>query len=354
MDTPALQQSQIVIAGEDANAAGLLARLLADDGFAGVRVITDPHEIVPTCTALDPDLLLLELAMPSLSGLDVLGRLAAMVQDGGSLAVIAIAAAGDTERWPRALALGAGEVLRRPLDPCEVLVRVRNTLAARSLHRRLNAADERLTTVAAGRSQELARARVEVLDQLAVVAEYRDDATNEHARRVGISAAAIGAAIGEGTEMVRQLRAAAPWHDIGKIAVPDSVLLKPGRLTPVEFELMKAHTTIGASLLAGSESPELRLAEMIALTHHERWDGTGYPAGAHATDVHLSGRIVAVADVFDALVHPRPYKQAWPIDRALREIAAQRGHQFDPDVVDAFMTLDHRGLARVGGEPAAV
>jgi CheY-like chemotaxis protein len=118
MDTPALQQSQIVIAGEDANAAGLLARLLADDGFAGVRVITDPHEIVPTCTALDPDLLLLELAMPSLSGLDVLGRLAAMVQDGGSLAVIAIAAAGDTERWPRALALGAGEVLRRPLDPC--------------------------------------------------------------------------------------------------------------------------------------------------------------------------------------------------------------------------------------------
>jgi putative two-component system response regulator len=227
-------------------------------------------------------------------------------------------------------------------------------LITRSLQRRLAHESEHLSTVVAQRSTELSKARVEVLNHLALAAEYRDDATNEHTRRVGRSAAAIGDAIGEQPEMVRLLRAAAPLHDIGKIGVPDSVLLKPGRLTAAEFELMKAHTTIGASILTGSQVPELRLAEAIALSHHERWDGRGYPLGLSATDIHQGGRIVAVADVFDALVHPRPYKQAWPIERALQEIGAQRGLQFDPDVVDAFMALDHQRLAQLGSETASV
>jgi hypothetical protein len=187
------------------------------------------------------------------------------------------------------------------------------------------------------RTAELDAARAEMLRRLAIAAEYRDDETFQHTERVGELAARIGAELGFSTAQVRVLRAAAPLHDIGKLAIPDNILLKPGKLSPEEFEIIKTHTIRGAHLLSGSSSAVLQRASAIALTHHERWDGTGYPQCLAGERIPLAGRIVAVADVFDALTHERPYKSAWTRERAIAEIRSGSGTQFDPAVVEAFL-----------------
>jgi putative two-component system response regulator len=194
--------------------------------------------------------------------------------------------------------------------------------------------------------EDPAVSRTEILTMLARLAEGRDGGTFAHGERVGEMSARLAGALGESDERARLLRIAAPLHDIGKIVLRDSLLLKPGRLSPAEFEIVKTHARVGARILEGSRAPELRLAQVIALTHHERWDGSGYPQGLRGKEIPLSGRIVALADAFDALVSPRCYKPAWPLDRALGEIVAQRGRHFAPDVVDALLTLDRSTLHR--------
>ena len=187
--------------------------------------------------------------------------------------------------------------------------------------------------------RELEQAQLEMLARLASAAEFHDDITGRHTRRVGELSVAIGERMGLPEHQLELLRVAAPLHDVGKIAIPDAVLGKPGSLTPEEFERVKTHTTIGAQMLAGSAFELLELAEQIALTHHEKWDGTGYPAGLAGEDIPITGRIVAVADVFDALTHERPYKPAWSIDDALAEMTSEAGSHFDPKVLDAFLDL---------------
>jgi PAS domain S-box-containing protein len=194
------------------------------------------------------------------------------------------------------------------------------------------------------RTIELEESRRETLSRLAMAAEYRDDATHEHTERVGQTAALIATALGADPDMVEMLTQAAPLHDLGKLAVSDSILLKPGKLAPEEFAIIAGHPQAGARILGGSGWGVLQMAEKIALSHHERWDGSGYPLGLRAEEIPLVSRIVAVADVFDALTHDRPYKAAWPVDEALAEIRAQSGHQFDPRVVEAFLTIDPASL----------
>jgi PAS domain S-box-containing protein len=201
------------------------------------------------------------------------------------------------------------------------------------------------------RNAELDDARLETLRRLALAAEYRDDNTHHHTERVGRTAALVAGALGLPEETVQLLRLAAPLHDVGKLGVSDSILLKPGRLTTHEFELMQDHVYAGAKLLSGSGSKVLRLGEEIALTHHERWDGTGYPRRLRGEEIPISGRIVALADVFDALTHERPYKHAWTLDEAVAEIRRLSGRQFDPRVVEAFDTLDHASLISHGEPP---
>jgi putative two-component system response regulator len=201
-----------------------------------------------------------------------------------------------------------------------------------------------------GRTSQLEDARLETLRRLALVAEYRDDETFEHTERVGHTSALIAQGLGWSPTEVERLRLAAPLHDIGKIGLPDAVLLKPGELTSSEFASVKRHTTDGAALLSGSRSDVLNLAETIALCHHEWWDGTGYPRGLIGPEIPMCARIVAVADVFDALTHSRPYKSAWPVDAAVAEIQKLSDMQFDPPIVETFMGLDHVVLADI--EPA--
>ena len=189
------------------------------------------------------------------------------------------------------------------------------------------------------RNLELENAQRDMVARLALAGEYRDDGTGEHPRRVGRNAAAIAHELGWPDDEVALLESAALLHDVGKIGIRDAVLLKPGKLSEREFEHMKAHTTIGARILSGGKSRLLRLAEEIALSHHERWDGEGYPLGLAGTEIPLSARIVAVADVLDALTHERPYKEAWPMAKALREIKSQSGRQFDPMVVRACVRV---------------
>ena len=194
------------------------------------------------------------------------------------------------------------------------------------------------------RTQELEEAYAEMLERLTRAAEYRDDDTGQHTERVGRLSAHIALVLGWSEDQVRLLEQAATLHDVGKIGIPDEILLKPGRFTPEEFAQMKTHTTIGGSILGGARFPLMQLAETIALSHHERWDGSGYPSGLRGEDIPLAGRIVTVADVFDALTNERPYKKAWSHADAIAEIEKQAGTQFDPAVVRAFMQVIRSGF----------
>jgi PAS domain S-box-containing protein len=202
----------------------------------------------------------------------------------------------------------------------------------------------RLEVMVRERTMALEESRLETLQRLALAAEYRDDATHEHTERVGRNAALIALRLGLSEDTVALIRQAAPLHDIGKVGVPDTILLKLGGLTPEESAQMREHTNIGARILANPKFAILRMAESIALTHHERWDGSGYPQGLRGKEIPLSGRIVAVADVFDALTHERMYKPAWPLERAVAEIERHGGSHFEQRIVRAFAALDHERL----------
>jgi len=324
--TPDLTRLPILaVDGEESNLP-LLRGSLEDAGYTNVEVTTDPTAIPGLGGESRPALLLLDLHLREVDGLEVLERTAAI----GGMSVLALIADGAEEVKRRVLAAGASDFVTKPVDRVELPLRVTNLLRMKQLQQR--------------RAHDLEAARLGMLDRLALAAEDRDDDTQEHAWRIGRTSGLLARALGlsvAGSELIER---AAPLHDIGKIGIPDSILLKPGRLTADEFEAIKTHTTIGAQILSGGSTPLLRLAEQIALTHHERWDGAGYPGALRETDIPLPGRIVAVADVFDALTHHRPYRDAWPIERAVNEISGGSGRQFDPDVVEAFSRLDHSSM----------
>ena len=301
--------------------------LLREAGHTDVRTLQDPHAAVAACREAAPDLLLLDLEMPALDGFGVLTALDDLLHEPTLLPVLCLASAevGPEER-ARAVALGARDFLTKPLEAGEVAVRVGNVLHAAALHRELDAT------------------RREMVERLALAAEYRDDQTHEHALRIGRLAGLIGRRLGLPPEELETLEAAAPLHDVGKIGIPDGILLKPGPLTDAERSIMGSHTTIGAHLLDGGGSELLRVARDIAHSHHERFDGTGYPDGLAGRAIPLAARIVAVADVFDALANDRPHKSAWSADEARGAVAEGSGTAFDPDVVAAFLDLDPQDL----------
>jgi putative two-component system response regulator len=329
----------LAVDDEDANLL-LLRRMLERAGYTNLITTREPTAVPLLFIEQRPALVLLDLHMPEMDGFELMERLGPV--DGVPFLVLTADATDETKR--RALAMGARDFLTKPLDGIELMLRVRNLLQVQHLQKRLLDHNASLEDKVAARTNDLELARLEILDRLALAAEYRDDATQEHARRIGRVSALIAPLLDWPGRDVELIRRAAPLHDIGKIGIPDGILLKPGRLRAEEFERVKAHTTIGAEILSGSTSAVLRLAERIAISHHERWDGRGYPRGLAGEEIPLAGRIVAVADVFDALTHARPYKQPWPIERAVAEVLSQSGRQFDPRIVEAFAGLEHATL----------
>jgi response regulator RpfG family c-di-GMP phosphodiesterase len=333
-----LQDAHVLLVDDQELNLRVLRQVLERSGLHDIAMTQDPRAVVELVRERTPDLVFIDLHMPGLDGFGVMEALRPQLDAAGYLPILVLTADATDDARRQALENGARDFLTKPIDPIEVILRTRNLLETRMLYLELERRNENLELRVRERTAEVEAANLETLDRLARTAEYRDDQTGRHVVRVGRVSALIARELGLDDDVVRLLRRAAPLHDLGKIGIPDAILLAPRKLEPAEFEEMKTHTVIGAQILAGSRSSLLQLAERIALTHHERWDGKGYH-GLVANDIPLASRIVGLADVFDALTHERPYKSAWPVDLAVTEILDSRGTHFDPDVVDAFMRL---------------
>jgi putative two-component system response regulator len=353
-----VRSTRIMIVDDELTLIRVVRKYLADVGYDGVTGTTEPTEAVELIRQEMPDVLLLDIMMPKLTGLDILKILR---QDKRlvHLPILILTASTDSSIKVRALELGATDFLLKPVDASELVARVRNALVVKTYQDHLARHADRLEAEVRARTAELAASRQEIILCVARAAEFRDSDTGHHIIRVGRYCGIIARALGYSEEDAANLELAAQMHDVGKIGIPDAILKKPGGLDPEEFEiiqkhcdygrtifqhipevdrgLVRGHTKMGAQILNVKSSPVMRLAARIAYTHHEKWDGTGYPAGLNGEEIPIEGRITAVADVFDALSSRRPYKSAMPFDKCFQIIAEKRGTHFDPEVVDAFL-----------------
>lgn len=333
---PGSGDSRIVIVDDEPLNITLLEKLLSRAGYTNVASTTDPREAAGLCTAVTPDIVLIDYNMPHIDGVELLGILKSILPVDCHIPFVMLTGDFASETRRQALLGGAVDFLTKPFDATEVMLRIRNHLHVRTLHVNMEGHVRE-------RTKQLELAHLETIERLAQAAEFRDDETGTHTRRVGESAALIAAALGLPVEQVDVIRSAAPLHDVGKIAIPDSILLKEGRLSPEEMAVMRTHAAIGARLLSGGGSELLRMAERIALTHHERWDGGGYPAGLSGAAIPIEGQIVALADFHDALSHDRRYRKAWPAADVTAEILRESGRHFNPDIVAAFIATSRPG-----------
>lgn len=333
-----MKLSRILIVDDVEDNISLLKRILVRAGFERVHGATDPLLIDGLLREEEPDIVLLDMHMPGMDGLQVLRLIRERVGPDNYLPVLMLTADMTSEVKQQGLQAGANDFLTKPYDRTEVILRINNLLKTRQLHKQMQRYNSTLEEKVRERTRELEQAQLEMLELLGRASEYRDDQTGEHTKRVGLLAEAIAAGLGLSPQEREMIRLAAPLHDIGKIAIPDHILLKPGRFEPEEFERMKAHSALGAGILEGSSFEVLKLAETIARSHHEKWDGTGYPQGLKGEEIPLAARIVALADFYDALMHERPYKKAWTVQETMDELERQRGKHFDPQIVDTFKT----------------
>ncbi len=351
MPNDALHAARILVVDDDEGSTRLITDILQLYGFTNIKALNDSRGVVSCFVEFRPDAVILDLRMPHIDGFQVLHLLQALLEPGLTLPVIIVSAEDANDVKCRALTGGAADYLSKPFIPQELSARLHNWLNVYFQQRHLQSQNLDLESRVFERTRELEdyqlelkEAQIEIVERLARAAEHRDDDTGQHTQRVGLTCYLLAQTLGLEEGDVALIRRASPLHDVGKIGVPDSILLKPGRLSENERSAMQRHCEIGGDLLSGGHSDLVQTAELIARSHHEKWDGTGYPRGLRGEDINIEGRILAVADVFDALTHPRPYKEAWPLQDAIQEIRTQRGRHFDPDVVDAFMTLPHEDL----------
>ncbi len=319
----------------DDNEANLLfvRRLLEQSGYRQILCVSRGEDALAVHEA---DLVILDLHMPGMTGYDVLIELRAKAAESNQLPILVFTADATSEARLKALELGASDFLTKPCDMSEIQLRVKNFLCARRMYKALENQAEILEAKVAERTEALADSQAEVLERLGRAAEYRDNETGAHVVRMSVYCALIGRAAGLPPAECELLTMASTLHDIGKIGVPDAVLMKPESLTADERAMIERHVVIGAAILDGARSELLRTAQEIVLTHHEHWDGHGYPAGLKGEEIPLFGRIAAIADVFDALTSTRPYKRAWTFLEAVNEINRASGTQFDPELVRHF------------------
>jgi putative two-component system response regulator len=323
-----------------------MSHLLQKLAGCSVQKFTDPVAALEWSAHNAPDLAIIDYMMPEVDGLEFAQRFRAMAGKADTPLLMVTADHGSEVRY-RALRLGAIDFLNKPLDGPEFLARVKNMLDLRASQKAVAARAEWLSSEVEKATREILARERETLFCLGRAAEYRDPETGAHILRMAHYSRLIAARLGLSDDEQQLILSAAPMHDIGKLGTPDNILLKPGRLTPEEFEIMKQHAVIGYRILKDSSSRVLQAGAEIARTHHEKFDGSGYPDGLRGEAIPLHGRIVAVGDVFDALTSERPYKKAWEFERALEFLREGSGMHFDPRCVDAFLgALDEVQLIR--------
>ena len=336
-DEEILSAKVLIIDDQKVNAR-LLEEILRKSGYKNITCIYDARDAQTVYAALKPHAVVLDLNMPYLDGFQVITQLKEIEGD-DYLPVLMLTQTGDNDLRFLAMESGAKDYLNKPYDRVEVLLRLRNIIEVHLLHDRLRNQNKELEEKVRQRTQDLRDARLDMVHRLARVAEYRDKATGVHIVRMSYYSAALAEKIGFSKDDCELVLVASSLHDIGKVAIPDSILLKSEGLTDEEREVMKRHTAIGASILSGSNTKVMQMACEIALTHHEKWNGKGYPQGLKGEKIPVLGRICALCDVFDALISDRPYKKAWPLESAVEEIRKESGASFDPGLIDNFLAI---------------
>ena len=309
--------------------------LVSRSDFGEAQCFSSSAKALEWVQGNDVDLVIVDYNMPAPDGLEFV-RLLRSIESKRTVPILMVTAERAKEVRYKALELGANDFLTTPVDPAEFTARVRNMLALRDSEKQLAETATWLAEQVKAATAEIASRERETIFRLSLVAEQRNPETYAHLSRMAHYCQIIGRGAGMSPEDQDILLTASPLHDIGKVVIPDAILEKPGKLTRQEFDIVKTHTTAGYEILKGSNSPLLRVAAKIALTHHEKYDGSGYPEGLSGKDIPLVGRICALSDVFDALTSARPYKKEWPMKEAVAEIRRNRGKHFDPLLVDVF------------------
>jgi len=320
MTHPAILQPRVLIVDDEPTNLKVLKQVLQQD--YRLSFAKNGADALELAARELPDLILLDVMMPEITGYEVCQQLK-LTASTQSIPVIFVTALKDEVDETKGFACGAVDYITKPITPAIVKARVRTHLSL-------------------VRAEELKKTHLQLIQRLGRAAEYKDNETGMHVMRMSHISKILALALGFNEDFADKLLQAAPMHDIGKIGIPDHILLKPGRLDDEETRIMQQHPLIGAEILANTNSELIKLAHSVALHHHEKWDGTGYPAGIKGEAIPIEGRIVAVADVFDALTNKRPYKEAWPVDKTMDFFKEQRGKHFDPSIVDALVReLDH-------------
>ena len=339
-----IQQAKILVIDDESDNLLIIREYLNDSGYQNIQTTLNPHDAVGLLRNKIFDLILLDLTMPEIDGFDVLRYSKEQREKSGP--IIIITARQDNESRIKALKTeGVRDFLCKPFIEEELLLRVRNMLEMHLTQKHLNQKVRERTSELENRNEQLRQNQLEMIERIGLAAEFRDNDTGFHITRMSRYSEILGLKIGLSPSEAELLMITSPMHDVGKIGIPDHILLKPGKLDPREWEIMKKHPAIGARILSDrpskmgkSRKPSklVKTGRIIALTHHDKWDGTGYPRGLKGEQIPLFGRIVSVADVFDALTSVRPYKKAWMEEAALDLIISENGTQFDPQVSQAF------------------
>jgi putative two-component system response regulator len=336
-----LSTIKLLLVDDEAHCTKLMEAFLRQAGYSLITTTNDPRQALDLYQKVKPDLVALDLRMPHLDGFDVMRQLRQVIPAEDYVPILIVTGELDAPSKHRALAEGANDFINKPVDATEVVLRIQNQLHTQRLHNQLQMHNEHLEAQVRLRTKVVEQTQLDLLNRLVMASEYRYDAKGAHAWRVGRVAKLLAEIKGLPPEQVDMIKKTAPLHDVGKIGLRDSIIMKVGPYEPAEFEGMKAHTKLGSKILADSRSPLLMMAREIALTHHERWDGKGYHK-LKDVQTPLTGRIVTLADAFDVMTHPCSYKKPLTLGEARMEIERHAGTQFDPELSALFLQLIDR------------
>ena len=332
-----MHNENILIVDDTPKNIQVLGSLLKDKNY-NLSIATSGEQALSALSNINPDLILMDVMMPGLDGYETCKKIKEN-SDLQNIPLIFLTAKGETEDIVKGFQVGGADYVQKPFQAEELLARIQTHLEMKKMRDHLDVLVEERTTALKEALSEVELMKLEIVRRLGRAAEYRDNETGMHVQRMSHYSLLLAKACNAPEDLLNSIQEASMMHDIGKIGIPDKILLKPGKLTPEEFEEMKKHSQIGAELLSGIETPFFQISRNIALFHHEKYNGAGYPSGLKGKEIPLEARIVAISDVFDALTSQRPYKEAWPDEKAFQFIENEKGTHFDPELADLFLSM---------------